>query len=69
MVFVGYIISIALYAFNVWLIFKRILPGPHLKRFEKIFWTVLLLLLPFIGLFIYTSVGRPAAKRFDPSKS
>ena len=69
MVFAGYIISVALYAFNIWLIFKRILPSPHLKRIEKIGWTVLLLLLPFIGLFIYTLAGRPAAKRFDPSKS
>lgn len=69
MAYIGLAITILLYAFNVWLILKRILPGNHLKRIEKLFWTVLLLFAPFIGLFIYTWVGRPAAKSFDPSKS
>jgi hypothetical protein len=69
MIWFGVLITITLYLFNLWLVLTKILPHNKLKPVEKIAWTIFLIVMPFIGLWIYTLAGRPAAKRFHSKRA
>lgn len=51
------ILVILIYGFNIYLIVNQIAPSKKLSKHDKVIWSILLIIVPLLGLWFYNYIN------------